>query len=215
VANHIANPIMKSETTQKLQDRSVASLKIQCPFCDTAYDFPEIYHKSPGKEKIASNICPNKDCQQEIPDSYVSNRVQLFLKQLTTMYYRGKFFLTLFSHLIHFVTGFYKCREPGCGHTTRELLNKNRCMVVGCKGRVGAQISESQANDTLRYLQGLFNVDKYRNEFKLKDEEHIPHEDMLNSVMAQVDSVLNKSKYNKVDLGSLFSFMVPQSAVAH
>ena len=41
----IANPIMKTETTEKLQDRSVASLKIQCPFCDCSYDFPEIFHK--------------------------------------------------------------------------------------------------------------------------------------------------------------------------
>lgn len=55
---------MKSETTQKLQDRSVASLKIQCPFCDHAFDFPEIFHKSDGKSdvRLASNICPNQDC---------------------------------------------------------------------------------------------------------------------------------------------------------
>lgn len=46
--NAIANPIMKTETTEKLQDRSVASLKIQCPFCDQSYDFPEIYHKTKG-----------------------------------------------------------------------------------------------------------------------------------------------------------------------
>lgn len=106
------------------------------------------------------------------------------------------------------IVGVYKCREPGCGHVTRELLNKSRCMVIGCKGRVAAQTSESQANDTLRYLQGLFNVDKYRNEFKkAKHDAPIPHEEMLNHVIEQVDALLDKSKYNKVDLKGLFSFM--------
>jgi redox-regulated HSP33 family molecular chaperone len=39
---------MKTETTGKLQERSIASLKIQCPFCEESYDFPEIMH-SKGK----------------------------------------------------------------------------------------------------------------------------------------------------------------------
>ena len=47
---------------------------------------------------------------------------------------------------------------------TRGLLNNNRCMVTGCKGRVIASTTESQANDTLRYLQGLFNCEKFINE---------------------------------------------------
>jgi len=29
-------------------------------------------------------------------------------------------------------------------------------------------ISEEKANDTIRYLEGLFNLDKYKNELKLK-----------------------------------------------
>ena len=90
--NPIANPIMKSETTQKLQDRSVAHLKIMCPFCAESYDFPEIYHTNKGVENVASNVCPNKECSEIIPQEYISNRVQLFLKQLTMMYYRGKYF---------------------------------------------------------------------------------------------------------------------------
>jgi DNA polymerase alpha subunit A len=101
--NAIANPIMKTETTEKLQGRSVASLKIQCPFCDESYDFPEIFHrdeeKDPKKQgpKLASNVC--KKCTSIIPDQYIANRVQLFLKQLAAMYYRGS----------------YTCREPSCG----------------------------------------------------------------------------------------------------
>jgi len=69
----VANPIMKTETTEKLQDRSVASLKIQCPFCDESYDFPEIFHKT--ADKACSNICPNVVCKMTIPEQYISNRV--------------------------------------------------------------------------------------------------------------------------------------------
>lgn len=34
----IANPVLKSETTKKLYDRTIATLKIICPHCDTNYD---------------------------------------------------------------------------------------------------------------------------------------------------------------------------------
>lgn len=113
--------------------------------------------------------------------------------------------------------GNYKCREPACGHQTRSLLLKQKCMVAGCKGRVSAQTSELQVNDTLRYLQGLFNVEKFLNELHLTkragdkenvDLKNIPHRDVLNHVVRYIDSVLEKSKYNKVDLKEIFSFMI-------
>jgi hypothetical protein len=160
----VANAILKSETTDKLQDRAIASLKIVCPHCDNSFDFPEIFHK---KEKnidlIASNICPG--CKVQIPEQYIKNRVTLFLKQLQVMYYRGS----------------YKCIEPECTNHTRALLINQRCNVIGCKGRVRAEVSEEQSNDTLRYLQGLFNVDKYKNELMLRNKankeaaDNIPH----------------------------------------
>lgn len=160
----VSNPIMKSETTDKLQDRAIASLKIICPHCDNSFDFPEIYHKKDkNSDLIASNICPG--CKVQIPEQYIKNRVQLFLKQLQVMYYRGS----------------YKCIEPECTNHTRQLLVNQKCNVVGCKGRVRAEVSEEQSNDTLRYLQGLFNVDKYKNELLLRNKankeaaENIPH----------------------------------------
>lgn len=77
----VSNPIMKTETTEKLQDRSMASLKICCPHCDESFDFPELFHKKvQNKERLASNICPK--CEQRIPDAYIKNRARLFLKQL-------------------------------------------------------------------------------------------------------------------------------------
>jgi len=88
-------------------------------------------------------------------------------------------------------------------------------MVAGCKGRVSAAISEAQANDTLRYLQGLFNTDKYLHELKLKrkskktdTEIAVPHRAMLDEVMGYIDNMLERSKYNKVDLSQIFQFMV-------
>ena len=127
---------MKTETTEKLQDRAIASLKIVCPHCDISFDFPEIYHKKDknAASAICSNICTG--CSKQIPEQYIKNRVKLFLKQLQVMYYRGS----------------YKCIEPECTNHTRQLLFNDRCNVDKCKGRVRAEISEEQANDTLRYL---------------------------------------------------------------
>jgi hypothetical protein len=199
----VANPIMKTETTERLQDRSVATLKIKCPYCDVDYEIPEIFHKKKGMAGKCSNICPNESCGEMIPDQLIENRVKLFLKQLQFMYYKGLF----------------KCREPDCANQTRQLLLNGRCNNQGCKGRVAAKLSEQQANDTLRYLQGLFNADKYLNELHMsqkKDKENIstnkhlaniPHQQMLSAVMAHIDEMLNKSKYNKVDLSQIFSFM--------
>lgn len=115
------------------------------------------------------------------------------------MYYRGE----------------YVCKEHHCKNETRKPLINNRCAVVGCKGRVrAANVSEEKANDTLRYLEGLFNLDKYQHELKLNKNRK--QEDMklpvhltstLENVKPLIDVILAKSKYNKVDLNSLFSFM--------
>ena len=100
---------------------------------------------------------------------------------------------------------------------------KGKCNVVGCKGRVRADVPEEKANDTLRYLQGLVNVEKYKNEVDLhkkpdqraisKEELKIPHEDLLNSIKPYIDEFLTHSKYNKVDLSQIFSFMMQHPTV--
>ena len=84
---------------------------------------------------------------------------------------------------------------------------------------------EEQANDTLRYLQGLVNVEKYKNEIDLhkkpdqraantvKQEINIPHKDLLDSIKPYIDDFLSHSKYNKVDLSHIFSFMMQQPSI--
>ena len=39
-----------------------------------------------------------------------------------------------------------------------------------CKGKLKGEIDEGQANDTIRYLSGLFDVDKYKRENPSKKE---------------------------------------------
>ena len=84
----IANPVLKSETTKKLYDRTIATLKIICPHCDNTFDMPAIFHTKQREMKIRSDMCLS--CNQIIPAQYIQNRVRLFLKQLQVMYYRGK-----------------------------------------------------------------------------------------------------------------------------
>jgi hypothetical protein len=65
--------------------------------------------------------------------------------------------VSLFAYNVNL--GTYVCTEPSCKTRTKQLLNDARCVNVGCKGRVYAEkYSERTTNDTLRYLQGLFDV---------------------------------------------------------
>ena len=70
--------------------------------------------------------------------------------------------------------------------------------------------SEYATNDTLRYLQGLFNIKKYIHENKIpkESEGEIPNISKYGQLQSKVDSILNRSKYNKVDLHNIFAFML-------
>jgi len=64
----------------------------------------------------------------------------------------------------------------------------------------------------LRYLNSLFDVEKHCNENKNPNGKKIPsdHSDLneMGELKETVQEVLCKSKYNKVDLGGLFAFML-------
>ena len=102
--------------------------------------------------------------------------------------------------------GSYICKEPACKNVTRQIIYKDKCLNQKCSGKMTAEYSEYQTNDTMRYLQGLFNVQKYNTENKQTSKNH-PHEDEYARLQMLVDGVLGKSQYNKVDLGSIFGFM--------
>ena len=82
-----------------------------------------------------------------------------------------------------------------------------------CKGRLDGTVNERKANDTIRYLQGLFDVPKFVQEHPKKldgspmDEVEVPYRNEFANLKAVIDRVGQKSKYNKVDLNQLFSFM--------
>ena len=79
--------------------------------------------------------------------------------------------------------------------------------------------SRKETQPLVTVIIPLFNAEKYLNELHMsqkKDKENmstnkhlanIPHQQMLSAVMAHIDEMLNKSKYNKVDLSQIFSFM--------
>jgi len=56
-------------------------------------------------------------------------------------------------------------------------------------------------------LQGLFNVKKYLHEHKDKKSDDIVNAEQYKTLQDKVDAVMNRSKYNKVDLSSIFGFM--------
>ena len=140
---------MHTETGKSLKNRSIAELKIKCPSCNEQYDFPGIFSEDKhGKREDKSGfICK---CSAMLPVQYVMNRVNLFLKQLIALYYSGT----------------YECQEPACKARSRQPLINGRCIIMTCKGKMIPEYSEFATNDTLRYLQGLFNVMKYIHENK-------------------------------------------------
>ena len=76
---------------------------------------------------------------------------------------------------------------------------------------MAVQFSERQTNDTLRYLQGLFDIQKFKDENSKDGDKAIinshPHQEAFDNIKKVVDEVMNHSKYNKVDLNQLFAFM--------
>jgi len=88
-----------------------------------------------------------------------------------------------------------------------------RCVNGTCKGKLDGEINERKANDTLRYLQGLFDVPKFIQEHPRKfdgepmAESDIPNIHTFNNLKSIVDLVVSRSKYNKVNLNTLFGFM--------
>jgi len=84
VGGPVQNPILQTETEKSLKNRSLAELKVKCPSCSEFYDFPGIFNEGKG---LSGMIC--KECKAELPEQYVMNRVNLFLKQLITLYYSG------------------------------------------------------------------------------------------------------------------------------
>lgn len=86
--------------------------------------------------------------------------------------------------------GAYKCSDNVCSNVTRQILVSHKCNVLGCKARVKPVVSEMQVNDTLRYLQSLFDVDKYCREMKEKEKEQIGHANILADIKVHIDQVL-------------------------
>ena len=108
--------------------------------------------------------------------------------------------------------------EPSCRTKTRQLTVDGRCVVRACKGRVVAdRFTERATNDSLRYLQGLFDVEKYITEqasannagagATAANQDSQPHEMEFKKIKKLIDEVIDRSGYNKVDLSVLFSFM--------
>ena len=108
--------------------------------------------------------------------------------------------------------GTYVCAEPACKQRTRQLSVNSKCVNGACKGKLSGEVTERQANDTIRYLCGLFDVEKYKQENPSKKAQEfpngeVPHQDTFLNLKQLVDTALDRSKYNKVDLNELFSFM--------
>lgn len=71
---------------------------------------------------------------------------------------------------------------------------------------------EKKVNDTIRYLQSIFDFEKYKNEQivqqggKTINTEDEAHQYTLQNIKLIVDKFLKKSQFNNVDLKSIFSF---------
>jgi hypothetical protein len=70
-----------------------------------------------------------------------------------------------------------------------------------CTGKRKPVLAEKQVNSTLDYLMSLFEVPKDMTKLSTEDKNS------FNYLHSQVKSVMDKSKYNKVSLVDVFSFM--------
>jgi len=140
----LPSAILKTETQTSLKDRSIAKLTVKCPICEESNEIAGIFRHD--KKGCSGLICKNEECNQLLPEKFLKNRLTLFLRQLLDLYYDGT----------------YVCQEPACKQRTRQLSVNSKCVNGACKGKLSGEVTERQANDTIRYLCGLFDVEKYK-----------------------------------------------------
>jgi len=127
-----------------------------------------------------------------------------------------------------------QCDDPVCHHRTRAHFSK-RCPVTGCQGSLVPMYPASKLYEQLSYYKSCFDLDeaihRFSNEKKKREESYkvrsrgdpnaerpIPMlEDPLSAVPVEarprlqrlhrfVDSLMNSSRHNFVNLSDLFSF---------
>ena len=157
----IPSAVLKSETQKSLADRSIAKLTVVCPFCQESNEIKGIFRDA--KRSISGIICQKEECKQHLPEKFLKNRVIRFLRELLEVYYAGKSFslFPVLTIMMVFALGVYVCAEPSCKTRTQQVSVNQRCINGTCKGKLDGEINERKANDTLRYLQGLFDVPKF------------------------------------------------------
>ena len=84
----IPQAVLKTETQKSLADRSIAKLTVECPYCQCKNEIKGIFQDA--KRTISGIVCQNKDCNRHLPEKFLKNRVNLFLRELLEYYYAGK-----------------------------------------------------------------------------------------------------------------------------
>ena len=72
-------------------------MTVKCPFCDTQNEIKGIFQDN--MRTISGIICQNKECGQHLPEKFLRNRVNLFLRELLEHYYAGKYIQVFYELL--------------------------------------------------------------------------------------------------------------------
>jgi len=134
--------------------------------------------------------------------------------------------LSIRKHVATYYTAALQCEEASCRETSRSLSTHvsrddagmphfPACTVPGCKGRMFKTYTDRRLHTQLLFLKSLFDVEWSEKKMQVEEKrsglpahvEKLPPEDevLFDKLCGDVAAALDKSAYNTVDFGSLFS----------
>ena len=196
------------ESTLPDSDRfkDVKKLTLLCKGCSSENEFPGVFHlpkSAGGAEFITGFRCTNPACDS--PDYWGDASLYDCAARISNL---------SVTQTIGQVGQYYnaplRCDDPTCQLETRQLsVMENVCLARGCSGKMVSKYSEKQVHTQLKYIVGLFDVDRACKQIE-KDQEGCTAKEVAKNVSSQdresfnfikfrLQDMLNNSGYNYVE----------------
>lgn len=184
---------LDSQTPDSVRFAKCDRLAITCPRCKTSTNFEGINTSCLSPKGVL--LCSSVECAIPLPLNSLIIQLELSIR----------------LHISRYYTAWQACTEPSCGVRTRLLgVYASRCLVKGCRGRVGPEYSDKQLYDQLCYFASLFDVARAFERTKAGselDEVKIlaaRNRDALDALAKTVGRYLDRNDRRYVDLGKIF-----------
>ena len=195
---------LESQIPDSIRFKDAARFSLRCRSCRENTLFEGIC----GSTAMCSPdglICSNGECGKPFAQMSIVAQFESQIRVQTSQYYEG----------------WLVCDDASCGNRTRQIsVYGHRCLgpqgrAEGCLGHMTFEYSEKRLYNQLLYFAGLWDVNKAKENSKLKENEGIRERAMVLAetnkasfavLKSVVDGYLKKCGRQWVEMDSLFGF---------